>query len=201
MRKFLIIQAIILLFNLTCLGAPYKAPEKGLRIFVECSPAVTSQTFVKFNEGFYEPLDNGFTTISATSGYQFNSNLFLGGGVGVSLFDGMPIFIDGRYDFKFNKITPFADVKIIYNFFNKHDISGFGFSPSIGYRFNWGRRTGLNLGFGIILRDIDGMKGRKAPWPDDIPNFNIENKENYYVPTQKYRGTIIYYKVSIGVDF
>lgn len=49
------------------------------------------------------------------------------------------------------RFTPFAEVRLGYNL---TDDGGVYFSPNIGYRFNWGRKTGVNVGVGLTLQGV-----------------------------------------------
>ena len=127
-----------------------RQPEKGFRGFAEwCSD-------IKADIAIYGgPSDSRFYTgVSVSQGYQFNPWLFVGGGVSVEQFVkdnsifSAPAFAHVRTDLKFRRFTPFADVRIGYNFAN---YGGIYFSPSIGYRINWGRRIGINIGIGYSM--------------------------------------------------
>lgn len=59
-----------------------------------------------------------------------------------------PVFLQGRIDLKFGKFTPFGDLRLGANL---AEGAGVYFSPTIGYRFNWGRKMGVNLGAGLSL--------------------------------------------------
>lgn len=103
-------------------------------------------------------LHTGFTT---SHGYQFNSWLYVGGGAGceynLSWKDYtnngdtrliIPLFAEARLDGKWGRFTPFFSTRIGANL---ADHGGIYFSPTVGYRFNWGRRSAINLGIGMTL--------------------------------------------------
>lgn len=94
--------------------------------------------------------------VSTSHGYQFNPNFFLGAGLSVqynSYFSDwiLPVFVHVRTDQKFGKFTPFGDMRIGYSL---TDGGGIYLSPMIGYRFNWGRKLGINVGVGLTVKQI-----------------------------------------------
>ncbi|MDE6395892.1 MAG: hypothetical protein K2K84_01315, partial [Muribaculaceae bacterium] len=94
-----------------------------------------------------------FTGVTTSHGYQINPTFFVGAGIGMercTKFDDWvaPVFAQGRADFLFGKFTPFADLRLGYQFGQG---GGVYFSPTVGYRFNWGRKAGINLGLGMTL--------------------------------------------------
>ena len=62
-----------------------------------------------------------------------------------------PVFVHARTDQQLGRFTPFAEVRLGYNL---TDDGGVYFSPNIGYRFNWGRKTGVNVGVGLTLQGV-----------------------------------------------
>lgn len=91
----------------------------------------------------------GFTT---THGYQFNTYLFVGGGIGLNYYHegsiiNLPVFADVRatYPIGDTKFAPFVDVKIGYSAI---DVSGYYFTPSVGARYALNENLGLSLGVG-----------------------------------------------------
>ena len=106
-------------------------------------------------------VSTGFTT---SHGYQFNSWLYVGGGTGFvynlnwkPLWQThkndksryvIPLFAEVRLDAKWNRFTPYFSAQIGANVAER---GGFYFSPMIGYRFNWGRRSAINIGLGATL--------------------------------------------------
>ncbi len=99
------------------------------------------------------------------------------------------MFLQGRADFKLGKFTPFVDARIGYSL---TDGGGIYFSPSIGYRFNWGRKLGINVGVGATI------KGNKH----DLFGETI-SPEGYtiYVKTGSYRDHESYFSFRVGIDF
>lgn len=125
-----------------------KQPQKGYRGFIEWSNNVTSY---KYDDQISM---TGFYTGGSTShGYQFNPNFYLGAGFSIehsSKFAQtlLPVFVDARTDQKFGYFTPFGDLRIGYSL---NSGGGLYFSPTLGYRFNWGRKAGINLGLGLSV--------------------------------------------------
>lgn len=136
----LIVSAIV------SLGATARQPQRGYRGFIDWSNDFRSETWVQRSNFLY-------TGISTSHGYQINPLVFVGAGLQYehcSLSNGNFVtpFIHGRTDLKFGKFTPFGEVRLGYNL---TDGGGVYFSPNIGYRFNWGRKVGINLGVGLTL--------------------------------------------------
>ncbi len=134
------------------LGASARQPGKGYRGFLDWSNDVRSE-----NTG----LDGGnetlyYTGFSTSHGYQFNPWVYVGAGFGIEkctrydlhLF---PVFVHGRTDLQFGRFTPFGEIRLGYNL---TDDGGVYFAPNIGYRFNWGRKMGVNVGVGVTLQGI-----------------------------------------------
>lgn len=157
-RVILLILAIAAMVNV----AEARQPGRGYRGFFDWTSSVRSEstgemdyngTLYKFSEGaFY----TGFTT---SHGYQIDPMFFVGAGFGFEKcgkfdYEIVPLFLEGRVDLEFNKFTPYGDLRVGANL---ADGSGFYLSPTIGYRFNWGRKVGLNLGVGLTLA---GYKAR-----------------------------------------
>lgn len=167
------------LFSMLLLSYSYaiaRLPEKGYRGFAEWSADIKADIAI-----YGGPTDSRFYTgVSVSQGYQFNPWLFVGGGVLVeqcvkdnSIFSA-PAFGQVRTDLRLKNFTPFADVRLGYNFAN---YGGIYFSPSIGYRINWGKRIGINIGIGYSMTGNrtmietvteilgpDGMGGTNTTW-------------------------------------
>lgn len=101
----------------------------------------------------------------------------------------LPLYLNAHTDWKFGKFTPFGDIKLGYNFV---DGGGIYFSPSVGYRFNWGRKLGINLGVGLTV------KGYKT----DVYEF-IVAPDGYTTlhKTGTDKRTQSYLTVRLGIDF
>jgi len=145
-----IIFSILLLATFLPLSA--LQPGRGYRGFIDCSATFN----IDINLG--GPADSYMWLGGSTShGYQFNKWLYVGGGIGYEavltpndrrpkrIF---PVFADARADLAFGRFTPFADIKIGANFTRG---AGMYFSPTVGYSFNWGRRTAINLAIGATF--------------------------------------------------
>lgn len=148
MKKF---TSTLLLSLLCCIPAIARQPEHGYRGFVEWSNDITSYRYDDDGTRF-SSWSTGFST---SHGYQFNPNLFLGAGIGLQGWvnnpgsDLLPLFVQVRTDQNWNGFTPYGDLRIGGNLC---DGGGLFLSPSVGYRFNWGRKVGINLGIGLTLR-------------------------------------------------
>lgn len=94
----------------------------------------------------------------------------------------------------FGKLTPFADLRLGCNFVNG---GGVYFSPSVGYRFNWGRKMGINVALGYTLHSYSTDIYR-------IVEHDLENDQgSIYVfeKTGTYTGTSSYFSFRLGIDF
>ena len=182
-------RIVLILFSiLLSLGAFAKQPQRGYRGFVDWSNSIRSYKMNEVVRG-----TDYYTGFSTSHGYQINPWIFTGVGFDLEYFSTGNKFItapffDFRSDLKFNWFTPFADVRIGYNFTN----GGVYFSPSIGYRFNWGRKAGINLGIGLTL------KGYKS----DIIDISYYPEIGW---SEEYRGTErrvdTFFSFRIGFDF
>ncbi|MBO5029303.1 MAG: hypothetical protein J6C59_06790 [Muribaculaceae bacterium] len=128
----------------TALTASAREPQRGYRGFVDFSNSITHfgsdyEKTTYWNAGF-----------STTHGYQFNHNLFVGAGLAMEFndFDILPLFAAVRYDRTFGRFTPYAELRAGYNCANG---GGIYFSPTVGYRFNWGRKANINVGLGLSV--------------------------------------------------
>ncbi len=153
MKKLII---AFLAVALICGAALARQPQRGYRGFIDWSNNLRSEKYQ------YELLDGAmfthrttffYTGISTSHGYQFNPLLFVGGGLDIEYNSKLADYIFApfahvRTDFKFNNFTPFAEARLGYAM---RDGGGVYFSPNIGYRFNWGRKMGVNVGLGLTL--------------------------------------------------
>lgn len=182
---------------LICRIAEGRQPNRGYRGFFEWSNSVRSDNFGVFDIHGNLKLERqgvfytGFTT---AHGYQINNMFFVGAGFGMERctdFDSWiaPVFLQGRVDLKFGKFTPYGDLRLGANISQG---SGVYFSPSIGYRFNWGRKTGVNIGVGLTLAGYMA-EHYEGTWtaPDSY--------EIYYVATKHHVRP--YFSFRLGVDF
>ena len=207
MKRAFILSAAILIAVLSVYA---RQPERGYRGFAEWTNRITHHTYSYTFEGekyswsstYYNP------GISTSHGYQFNPWLFAGAGIDYSLKDSgkwhynapshsydlqsyfLSIFGQVRTDLQFGKFTPFADIRLGWNATSNGTVY---FSPSVGYRFNWGRKVGLNVGIGYTL---DGYRYEK--W---IPGITTEGLQ-IYVPTGEFfNQNLSYFTFRIGIDF
>ena len=185
---------LLLLFSTLCAVA--RQPEKGYRGFVDCSMTLNLDISI------YGGSTNSYVWLggNTTHGYQFNPHLFVGGGIGfepvLSKGNGnrpkriLPVYGDIRTDLKFGKFTPFADMKLGMNFTRG---AGLYFSPTIGYRFNWGRRTAINFAMGATFFG-SRMDDYKEVWGPDggISGFEVIGSHH---------GTEIRPTIRLGIEF
>lgn len=197
-------KLIILLFAtiLTSVNASALQPQKGYRGFFDANMTVVPNIgFIAGNPGDSEVF-LGFTT---SHGYQFNRWLYVGGGVGLehnlNWHDNhhnhatdtrmlIPIFAEARADAKWGRFTPFLSLRLGAN---AADHGGIYFSPTVGYRFNWGRRSAINLALGMTLF------GRRITYPEYIfaPDGGLVPTGNSY----SYTGHFAKVAVRIGFEF
>lgn len=102
--------------------------------------------------------------LSFVNGVQFNNWLYSGVGVGLQFWQGthdvsMPVFANIEGALNKGKISPFADLKIGYNFDlsekSKRDFlstSGIYLNPSIGFRWAIEGRKALRLSTGYLFQ-------------------------------------------------
>ncbi len=204
MRRLIIAFFAILLTASCCFA---RQPERGYRGFVDWTNRIYNNGYSYYNHTNFCP------GISTSHGYQCNSWLFAGVGIDYTLEDCgyyiwdknnnphyhlhydptnyfLSIFANVRTDLQFGKFTPFADLRIGVNATSTGTVY---FSPSIGYRFNWGRKVGLNLGVGYTL---DGCRHSEYKQVETIYGYTTlvptGNKINHYLSSFTFR---------IGIDF
>ena len=192
MKKFIFLICIALLV----LPAEARQPQRGYRGFVAWSHSLRNERFGGFTENsIVIDRENTFYTGRTTShGYQINPIFFVGAGLGMERcgeWDSWiaPVFMQGRADFLFGKFTPFGDLRIGYNVANG---GGVYVSPTVGYRFNWGRKMGVNLGLGM---SIAGYTSEVYEGTQTAP----DSYEIQYVG--KKHGSSIYFTFRVGIDF
>ena len=174
-----------------------RQPKRGYRGFLEWSSSVRSDNFGVFDlHGNFTTERQGsfYTGFSTSHGYQINPMLFIGGGLGMERCGDLdnwvvPIFVQGRVDFKFGKFTPFGDVRLGANV---AEGAGIYISPTIGYRFNWGRKMGVNLGAGLSLA---GYKAEHYEGTMTGP----DSYEIQYIGTNNHIRA--YFSFRLGIDF
>lgn len=192
-RTILLVLAIIAFIH----AAEARQPKRGYRGFLEWSNSVRSDKFgvidlygnlnMERQGSFY----TGFTT---SHGYQINPMFFVGAGLGMERCGKLdnwvaPIFLQGRIDLKLGKFTPFGDLRLGANV---AEGAGIYISPTIGYRFNWGRKMGVNLGAGLTLA---GYRAEHYEGTMTGP----DSYEIQYVGTRRHIRT--YFSFRLGIDF
>lgn len=192
-RIFLLVAAVILL----CPLSYGRQPQRGYRGFLEWSSSVRSYSFYEWSPFpyFYSWRETTFYTgLSTSHGYQINSMFFVGAGMGIERCYALyawiaPVFLQGRADFKFGIFTPFADLRAGVNL---PEGVGMYLSPTVGYRFNWGRKVGINIALGLTLA------GYKTEYFDGYW-IGPDDYEIRYVDTRhKVRA---YFSFRVGFDF
>lgn len=163
-------KQLITLFALAAVvfNGAARQPQRGYRGFLDWSNSLHHNKFT----GAQNSTTNFYTGFSTSHGYQITPWIFTGLGfdfercekAGDSLW---AAFVQGRTDLKFGKFTPFGDIRIGYSFSQG---GGVYFSPTIGYRFNWGRKIGVNIGLGITLRS----------YTSDIYQIELDPESGYW---------------------
>lgn len=193
MKKVVSILTIIL----ATASAEARQPNKGYRGFLDWSSSIRSEQFgyITLEGALTTYRDNTFYTGFSTShGYQINPMLFVGAGIGMERcgkWDSWiaPVFLQGRADLLFGKFTPFGDLRIGYNVANG---GGIYVSPTVGYRFNWGRKMGVNLGLGVSI----------AGYTAEVYDGNFTAPDSYEIQyVGKKHGSRVYCTFRAGIDF
>lgn len=192
-RAAIFLLAIIAFAHIT----EARQPDRGYRGFLEWSSSVRSDNFGIFDiHGNLRMERQGsfYTGFSTSHGYQINPMFFIGAGLGMERCGSLdnwiaPIFIQGRADLKLGRFTPFGDLRFGANI---AEGGGVYVSPTIGYRFNWGRRMGVNLGAGLTLA------GYKAEHYEGIVTAP-DSYEIQYVGTKRH--VRAYFSFRLGIDF
>lgn len=188
--KKVLLSVIITIMG--CVTAGARDPEQGYRGFADFSLSPFHQNLygLSWNELHYG--------ISTVHGYQINRMLFVGAGLelghNIDLDSSyIPVFADVRADFRFGRFTPFADMRVGWTL---SDDGGFRLQPMVGYRYNWGRRVGINVGVGFTLQsykyvDIDDI-GWVTPMPDgSYQQYSYDTKHK----------SVMGFTVRVGIDF
>lgn len=180
---------LIIIALLIAICASARQPHSGYRGFFEWSNDLRTEEL-----DFWGRQTEYYTGISTAHGYQINPMFFVGAGIGLehcNKYDSYiaPLFAMGRADFKFGAFTPYADVRLGANLANG---GGVYFSPTIGYRFNWGRKVGINLGLGMSLN------GYKCDLFDIVIGENGYTNAIYVGSEHRSRP---YFTFRVGFDF
>lgn len=200
-RSFIIIMKRTIIFLLAIAAVAQlsaaRQPQRGYRGFMEWSSSVRSENFgeIDMNGNLRGKRQSTFYTGWSTShGYQINPMFFVGAGLGMEHCRNLdnwvvPVFVQGRVDLKFGKFTPFGDIRLGANL---AEGTGIYFSPTIGYRFNWGRKMGINIGAGLALA------GYKADHYEGVLE-NENSYEIYYVGRKSHVRPCFSFR--LGIDF
>lgn len=177
-------RLIILLTALCAFAAQAREPQRGYRGFADFD-----LYYFREKTPWYSNSDYLYLSVSTSHGYQFNPHLYIGAGFTFGGDNMLPFYVNARTDWKFGKFTPFGDVKLGYNLTGG---GGVFFSPSIGYRFNWGRKLGINLGVGYTLKGYNSPVYQIIESPDGyqiIEEIGTKNRNQSY------------FTVRLGIDF
>lgn len=192
MKRLGIIFLFIVAF---CSHISAKYPERGYRGFVEQNIEIGWQTGYSYVpspgdgwSGYYENYTSTFALwgLSTSHGYQFNPHFFLGAGIMFQIGSGdvmrrleLPLFVHARTDWQFGKYPVFGDLRVGGTFMGRNMRGGedkLQITPSIGYRWNWGRRTCGNVSLGLSLHGCDdrGWMTHFTWHPLPLVRFGIE---------------------------
>lgn len=190
----------LLYMAIIVLSATALQPQRGYRGFID------SDNFLGINPGFLTG-DGGESTIytgfTTSHGYQFNNWLYAGAGAGFVYNlswnkysyhhdDGrwvIPVFTEVRMDASWGRFTPYFSAQLGAN---AGDHGGIYFSPMVGYRFNWGRKSAINFGLGATIYS------KKIWYYDPIlqPDGGFING-----PRVNYHGTFVKFTARLGFEF
>ena len=156
MKRSLAILTVILLSMFTVSAQDMIAPNKPFTSLSCTSGYITINEFtagiglgdisVPYSKSFF-----GFTTIH---GYQINESFVIGGGTGVSFYNGgtfIPFFGDVRYRFMISTFTPylFGDGGFL---FNTAGATKMFINGGAGVRYTINSHIGINFGTGIWVQ-------------------------------------------------
>ena len=148
---------VVLFFTFSLVSAQDKvAPNKPS---VTLSDAPGYITINEFTAGIglgdvTPPLSKSFFGITTIHGYQINKTFLVGGGTGVSFYNGgtlVPLFADVRYRFAINKFTPylFGDGGLLFGGGETRlFVNGGG-----GVRYTIDDRLGIHFGTGLWIQN------------------------------------------------
>lgn len=156
MKRTPAILTVILLTMFTVSAQDMVAPNKpivslsGTRGYITINELTAGVGLgvvsVPYSKSFF-----GFTTIH---GYQINESFVVGGGTGVSFYNGgtfIPVFADVRYRFLINTLTPylFGDGGFL---INTAGSSKMFLNGGAGVRYTINSHIGINFGTGIWIQ-------------------------------------------------
>lgn len=185
-------RSITLLLLFIAIACVARQPEKGYRGFTDINTSLRSSTFLTTPTASYSEMQS-YVGFSTTHGYQFNQYVFFGGGLDVEYnvdYDMwmVPLFINMRTDLCFGVFTPYIDARLGYNL---TEGSGIYFSPTIGYRFNWGRKVAINLGAGISLYN----------YKYEFYDVSVDMNGNVSKFSGEARSNKVYFSARLGFEF
>ena len=139
--------------------------------------------------------------IQNVTGYQFDSRLFTGIGVGLNYnFDrrnpgiAIPLFADIRFDFLESGTSPYVSMAGGYSFIrysrdSDYTRGGLFFNPSIGLKVSASKNVALNFGIGYRIQEYDGYD-----YPPSYYYYNnvyfANNYTYYYGSFNIYTGVV-----------
>ena len=119
-------------------------------------------TINDFNAGFglgitSTPYSKFFFGITSVNGYQINDMFMVGGGTGVLFYNEgtmIPLYLDMRFRFKINRLTPYASAAggVLFNLEDFDKNTAFFVNPSAGVRYSLTDHFGLNAGVGLWMQ-------------------------------------------------
>lgn len=186
----------IVFASIVCTSVFAKYPDRGYRGYLEQNIEIGWENRYKYvplpgngwSDYYYEDYTATFALwgLSTSHGYQFNPHFFLGAGITFQIATGdvmnrleLPLFIHARTDWQFGKHPVYGDLRIG-GTFSSREIKGgedkFQITPSVGYRWDWGRRTCGNVALGVALHGCDdrGWMTHITWHPLPLIRFGIE---------------------------
>ncbi len=151
-----------------------RQPSRGYRGFIDFAWSTFSESIGKD----WKVTANHYG-LSTVHGCQIIPELFVGAGFEIannatasSVY--LPVFVDVRTDLKFGRFTPFADLRSGWAICND---GGFRLQPMVGYRFNWGRKVGINFAVGMTLQCYKAYDYSDGGWANPEPDggYQMQN--------------------------
>lgn len=207
----------VALFMTTAIHA--REPQRGYRGFIDWENTIGVLDYSHISYGYFDQeklaevyghRTRWLSGVSTSHGYQFNSHIYTGIGImfshAISAGDIMlPVFAHFRYDYTKGKFRPFVELRGGYNF---REGGGVYFSPAVGYRLNWGRKSNLNFGIGmtVISRPIAQFVYLydHIDYPEYSPVLNIvivdsSHRRLCHYPDKRRANAL--FTLRIGIDF
>lgn len=102
------------------------------------------------------PYAKYFFGITTIHGYQVDRNFILGGGTGISFYNGgalVPLFLDFRYRIYVSRVTPYVamDGGLLFDFSDKKDLRPF-INPGAGVTLALKPKLALSFGTGFFVQ-------------------------------------------------